>query len=247
MQVLGVALVSLGASFIFSMLGAGGSQVLVPALFWLGMDFKTGAIPLALLESAVTCFSAGAVYLRRGLVVKKTAVPVALAVLAGAPVGALVNFGTSSTLLMLIFAASNILIAFVVLSGKTIAPEGLSRRAELVTGIAIGLGIGFIIGLIGRDGGPFVLAALVLIGYSAKEAAGSTSLIVAAGCLVAFLTHLPHATFGWWPALAGCIACLAGSQIGSRLMTERLDSRAVRILFGAVMLVIGVVILVQAL
>ena len=247
MQVLTVALIGFGVSFVFSMVGAGGSQVMVPLLFWLGLDFKTGAIPLALLESAVTCFSAGAVYLRRGLVSTSVAVPFAVSVLVAAPLGALVNFGVSSSLLMLVFAVSNMVVGLAVLRGKSVVTNPLSRRSEITLGVVIGLVVGFFIGMIGRDGAPFILAALVLIGYDAREAAGTSSIIVASGCLAAFLVHLTHTTVGWEMFLAGSLACLLGSQLGSRLMTERMDSRAVQLLFAVVMLVVGTIILIQAL
>ena len=230
----------------FSMVGAGGSQVMVPLLFWLGLDFKTGAIPLALLESAVTCFSAGAVYSRRGFVATGIAVPCAVSVLIAAPLGALVNFGVSSNLLMFVFAISNMVVGLGVLRGKSLVANPLSRRTEIVVSAAVGLAVGFFIGMIGRDGAPFILAMLVLVGYDAREAAGTSSIIVASGCLAAFLVHMTHATVGWEMLLAGSLACLLGSQLGSRLMTEKLDSKAVRLLFAAIMFVVGVIILVQA-
>ena len=37
-------------AFVFSMLGLGGSQLYIPILFWLGMDFKAEAIPLDMLN-----------------------------------------------------------------------------------------------------------------------------------------------------------------------------------------------------
>ncbi len=247
MQVFGVALAGFGVSFVFSMVGAGGSQVMVPLLFWMGLDFKTGAIPLALLESAVTCFSAGVVYSRSGLVLMSVAVPFAISVLVAAPLGALVNFGVSSNLLMFVFAISNMVVGLAVLRGKSVVTNPLSRRSEITLCVVAGLAVGFFIGMIGRDGAPFVLAALVLVGYDAREAAGTSSIIVAAGCLAAFLVHLTRTTVGWELFLAGSLACLLGSQLGSRLMTERMGSRSVELLFATIMFVVGLIILIQAL
>ncbi len=45
-------------AFVFSMLGMGGSQIYIPILFWLGMDFKTEAIPLGMLLNVVNSSSA---------------------------------------------------------------------------------------------------------------------------------------------------------------------------------------------
>jgi len=247
MQVFTVALAAFAVSFVFSMMGAGGSQILVPILFWLGLDFKAGAIPVALLSASITCLSAGWLYRRRGLVRISTAWPFALAVLAGSPLGALLARPASSTALMITFAATNIVIGLLVLRGRGMARGGLSRRGELAVALPVGLGIGFMIGFIARDGGPFTMALLVLMGIDAKEAAGTAPLIVAAGCMFAFAVHAFDMTAGWSIVLASSLACLAGSQAGARFMSARMESRAIRALFTAVMILVGVVILVQAL
>ena len=49
-------------AFVFSMLGMGGSQLYIPILFWLGMDFKTQAIPLGMLLNVVNSSSAAFTY-----------------------------------------------------------------------------------------------------------------------------------------------------------------------------------------
>jgi uncharacterized protein len=248
MQVITIALAALAVSFVFSMMGAGGSQILVPILFWLGLDFKTGAIPVGLLAAAVTCFSAGGLYWRRGLVRMSTAWPFAVAVLAGSPLGALLARPTSSTSLMIVFAATNIAVGLLVLRGRSMVKgEELQRRKELVIGLIVGFGIGFMIGFIARDGGPFTLAILVLMGIGAKEAAGTAPVIIASGCLVAFGVHAFDMTAGWNIVLAVSGASLVGSQVGARYMSERMESRSIRILFTGVMILVGVVILIQAL
>jgi uncharacterized membrane protein YfcA len=189
MQVLTIGLAALAVSFVFSMMGAGGSQILVPILFWLGLDFKTGAIPIGLLAAAITCFSAGGLYYRRGLVRLSTAWPFALAVLIGSPLGALVARPTSSTALMIVFAAVNIAVGLLVLRGRSMVGGELPRRRELTFDM----------------------------------------------------------TVGWPIVLAVSLASLIGSQVGARYMSERMESRTIRILFTAVMILVGVVILIQAL
>lgn len=246
MQTLAVSAAALAVSFVFSMMGAGGSQILVPVLFWIGLDFKAAAIPLALLASAITCFSSGAVYWKRGLVRLDTAAPFALAVLAGSPVGALLSRTTSSEVLMIVFAVTNMLIGLFVLKGRSVVGEGLSPKAEQRLSLVIGLGVGFFIGYIARDGGPFVMAILVLLGYDAKKAAGTAPVIIAAGCLAAFGVHAFNMAVTWPQVLGVAAASLVGSQAGSRFMTERMEARSIKVLFATVMVAVGVVILVQA-
>jgi len=246
-QAFTIALAVFAVSFVFSMVGAGGSQVLVPILFWLGLNFKSGAIPLGLLTSSITCFSAGMVYLRRGLVRLSTGLPFALAVLAGSPLGALLARPTSSRALMIAFAGVNILVGLLVLRGRRMSGGGISRKREVMIGVLMGSGIGLAIGFVARDGGPFTMAVLVLMGMDAREAAGTAPFIVAAGCLVAFLVHafgMAVETMILAPSVA---AALVASQVGARFMSRRLESRTVRSLFTAIMIIVGAVILIQAL
>jgi uncharacterized membrane protein YfcA len=241
-----VGLATFAVTFIFSMMGAGGSQILVPLLFWLGLDFKTGAIPLALLASAIALFSAGAHYYRRDLVEMKRAIPFAVAVLLGSPIGALLARPSSSSLLMIVFALLNIVVGLMVLRGRSMVKGDLSRRRELAVCLLVGLGVGFMIGFVARDGGPFTMAVLVLMGCEAKKAAGTAPVIVAAGCLVAFGIHAFDMTVSWALIAAVAVAGLIGSQMGAHFMSARLESQTIRRLFAAVMFVVGVVILIQA-
>lgn len=247
MQLVTICLGVFAVSFVFSMVGAGGSQILVPILFWLGLDFKTGAIPLGLLASSVTCLSAGLLYYRRGLVRVRTGWPFALTVLLGSPLGALLARPASSRALMLAFAGVNVAVGLLVLRGRKLVGEGLSRSRELSLALPLGLGIGFMIGFIARDGGPFTMAVLVLLGMDAREAAGTAPLIVAAGCLVAFLIHAWEMTLPGSYVPATFAASLLGSQVGARFMSSRLESREVRALFAASMMAVGAVIFLQAL
>ena len=148
---------------------------------------------------------------------------------------------------MIVFAIGNMVVGLSVLRGKSVLKHEVSKRLIVTLGLVFGFLVGFFIGLIGRDGGPFILALLVLVGYDAKKSAGTSALVVALGCLVAFLVHLPRATVGWELYLAVGLASLVGSQAGARLMSDRLDSKSVEILFAAVMFVVGAVILIQAL
>ncbi len=233
-------------STLFSMMGAGGSQILVPLLFWLGMDFKSTAIPLALLASAVTCLSAGLFYLRKGLVKISTATPFALAVLVGSPAGAVLARPATSRFLMFFFALTNIVVGALVLRGRGLLRD-VGRKRELVTAVAVGLGIGFMIGFVARDGGPFTMAVLVLLGMDPRKAAGTTPLIVAAGCAVAFTVHSFAMDVSPSVLLLVAAGALFGSQLGARFMARRLDSRRVRILSSSLMMLSGFIIMVQAL
>ncbi len=70
---------------VFSMLGMGGSQLYTPILYWLGMDFKSEAIPLGLLLNLINSASAAVVYARKKLIDWRVAIPFGVTMILFAP------------------------------------------------------------------------------------------------------------------------------------------------------------------
>ena len=63
--------------------------------------------------------------------------------------------------------------------------------------------------------------------------------------LSGFFAHLTTADLHWGVTLATALAVLAGSQVGSRLMARKLKSRAVRVVFGVVLLGVAAALFAQ--
>ena len=91
-------------AFVFSMLGMGGSQLYIPILFWMGLDFKTQAIPLGMLLNVVNSSSAAWTYGRKKLIQWRVAIPFGVAMVIFAPLGTWVNISLPTKPVILIFA-----------------------------------------------------------------------------------------------------------------------------------------------
>jgi len=115
-------------AFVFSMLGMGGSQLYIPLLFWLGMDFKTEAIPLGMLLNVVNSSSAALTYGRKRLIVWPVAVPFAVTMIAFAPVGVWLNVQLPVKPLLAFFALFTASAAVLMLSGRKPQRGALSPR-----------------------------------------------------------------------------------------------------------------------
>ena len=228
------------------MLGMGGSQVYIPILFWLGMDFKTEAIPLGLLLNVVTSSSATTTYVRSQLVQVKVGLVMGIAMVSLAPVGALVNVSLSAKTLILLFALFTIGAASLMLSGWRPKIGQSSRRRFTIWGVSAGSGIGFLAGLIGRGGGSFVVPTLYLMGLEAKNAVATSAMVVTMSATSGFISHLAMAARPnwaiWGPSIA---AVLGGSQIGSRIMARRVKSPIIRKVFGIVLLCIAATLIIR--
>ena len=223
-------------AFVFSMLGMGGSQLYIPILYWMGLDFKTEAIPLGMLLNVVNSGSAAVTYGRRRMISWGLALPFAVAMIVLAPFGAWLNVQLPVKPLIAFFAVFTAAAATLMLSGWRPKRGDMSPGGRMALGLSAGSVLGFIAGLIGRGGGSFVVPLLYIAGLEAKAAAATSSFVVTCSGVSSFAAHLATAARPDWVVWAACtIAVLLGSQLGSRVMADRLKPKGVRTIFGVVL------------
>lgn len=231
-------------AFIFSMLGMGGSQLYVPILYWMGLDFKTEAIPLGMLLNVVNSSSAAVTYARKKLINWRVALPFGVAMIALAPVGARLNVELPVEPLLAFFAVFTACAALLMLSGWKPKRGELSPRGRVILGLSTGSILGLIAGLIGRGGGSFVVPLLYIAGLTPQAAAATSALVVTGSGLSSFVSHLTTAaTPNWGIWGLSVLSVLTGSQLGSRFMSTRLDPRRLKTVFGVVLLIVAALIL----
>ena len=233
-------------AFVFSMLGMGGSQLYIPILFWSGMDFKTQAIPLGLLLNIVNSTSAAVTYSGKKLVAWKIAMPFGLSMVLLAPVGTWFNINLPTKPIILIFAVFTALAAILMLSGWKPETENLTSRNRSLLSIGAGSILGFFAGLIGRGGGSFVVPLLYIAGLSPRSAVATSSIIITFAGISSFFSHvLTSANPDFFLWILCIVSVLAGSQIGSRFMANRLKSKSVKLIFGWVLLGIAFLLIIK--
>ena len=233
-------------ALVFSMLGMGGSQLYIPVLFWLGMDFKTEAIPLGMLLNVVNSSSAAWTYGRKKLIDWRVATPFGIAMVIFAPVGTLANVNLPTKPVILIFALFTTAAALLMLSGWKPKKGSLSAHERLILGIFAGSVLGFFAGLIGRGGGSFVVPLLYIAGLDMKMAAATSAMVVTFSGTSSFVSHIATAAKPDWLLWMLCaISVFTGSQIGSRLMVTKLKPESVRLIFGGVLLGVATILVVK--
>ena len=233
-------------SFLFSMLGMGGSQLYIPILFWMGMDFKTEAIPLGMLLNVINSSSAAFTYWTKGLIEWKIAIPFGLSMVILAPVGTALNISLPTKPVIFIFALFTASAAILMLSGWKPKGGNLSPRKRTMLGISCGSILGFFAGLIGRGGGSFVVPLLYIAGLEAKIAAATSSMVVTFSGSSSFVSHIAtaaHPNLIIW--LLCVFAVLLGSQIGSRFMVKKLKSKSVKFTFGIILLGVAALLIIK--
>lgn len=233
-------------AFIFSMLGMGGSQLYIPILFWVGMDFKTEAIPLGMLLNVVNSSSAAITYARKGLINWKTAIPFGIAMILFAPLGTVLNINLPTKPVILIFALFTATAAILMLSGWRPKRTEFTPSMKVILGVIGGSVLGIFAGLIGRGGGSFVVPLLYIAGFEPMIAAATSALIVTFSGISSFISHLFTSANPNYLVWALCVvAVIIGSQLGSRIMASRPRSKIIRIVFGGVLLVVSSLLILK--
>lgn len=235
--VIGVIVVVL--SGVLAMAGLGAAFLFVPLFYWLGIPLEVAA-STALLLNAVSLTFASTTYLRARLVDLRLGVPIILAAVVAAPFGARLAPHVDKTVLLWLFSA------FLVFAGTMMLfyrrPEKtreVGRATEIGTGTAVGGVAGFLGGLLGVGGGNVILPALNGFGLDAKKAAGTTGIAVVFSSLTGFLGRISVGHLDPTLIVVSVVAAIAGSVIGSRMMTTRISNKQLKRLIGVVLWVVA--------
>ncbi len=231
----------LGLAFIFSMLGLGGAMVYNPLMVWFGFDFKAVVAPTGLLLNGLTAASAAWVYYRKGMIDWHAGLPLMLTATVGALLGAYVSQFVPTTWLMWAFAAAVLFAAVrMLISSGAAEPEAArgSRRQRAGWGAILGLGIGFVAGLLGIGGGFLIVPLLIFMGYPTKVAAATSAMAVAFSSFSGFLGHVAIGHVDWLLMLPAAVAVIIGSQAGARVMHGYMKPRHIKQMFGVILLLI---------
>ena len=211
--------------FLLSVLGAGGSILLLPLLVSGAALPTKEAVPLSLIVVMILALANLGPYLRRGQFAPKPALLLGLPALAGSWIGgSWVKAGLIPEAVQLsVFAAAAVLASWLLLRP---APAGRRAAAEALL-LPQGLLVGLLTGIAGVGGGFAIVPALVLLaGLPMALASGTSLLLIAVNGLVALaaLGHWPQASLPLLlPLLAGGAAgALAGQRLAPHLSDRHL-------------------------
>ena len=240
--------------FLLSVLGAGGSILLLPLLVSGAALPSREAVPLSLLMVVLLALANLGPVLRRGQVAPRPALLLGLPALAGTWVGgSWVKAGVISEGLQLaIFAAAALAAAWLLLHQRTTTPrlhQGSGRAAaprvrHTLSLSCQGLAVGLLTGIAGVGGGFAIVPALVLFaGLPMALASGTSLLLIVVNGLVA-LAALGHWPFASLPLvlpllLGGAIGTIGGQWLGPRLSDRRLRQGFSMLLVGSALLTGG--------
>jgi uncharacterized protein len=226
---------------VLTVAGVGAAFIIIPTFYWLGAPL-TEAMAIALLLNAISMSFASVNYIRYRLVNFKTAIPIIILAVLFSPLGAYSTRYFSKNVLILIF------ISFLVFAGSMMLFYTPKRKVdgrgspgkELKAGIGLGIGAGYLGGLLGVGGGNFIVPALIWLGFDPKNASATTAFIVVFASLSGFFGHAAIGNINWNLLAFSAVGSIAGALVGSWLMHRKFEARHVKKIIGIVLYAIAV-------
>lgn len=229
---------------VYASVGFGGGSSYTAILAAAGI--ATSLVPVLSL-SCNLIVSAGGVwfFVRRRHARARLIWPFLVTSVPAAYIGGRIHLDAAAFLILLGFS---LLVAAVSLA-RTPAPRRSSGEFSLVWALGIGAGLGLLSGMVGIGGGIFLAPTLLLLGWGQpKEVAASAAIFIFVNSLAGLAGQLskavPDSAFSMLVPLA--LAVLLGGQLGSRLGSGGLSPLFVRRATAALVLVVGVRLISQA-
>ena len=225
---------------VLTIAGIGSAFIVIPTFYWLGVPL-TEAMAIGLLLNAISMTFASANYIRYKLVLFRTAVPIIILAVLFSPLGAYSTRYFPKNVLVLLFVLFLVFAASMMLfykPKKKTDRQGDGKK-ELKSGIGLGIGAGYLGGLLGVGGGNFIVPALVWLGIDPKKASATTAFIVVFSSLSGFFGHAAMGNINWNLLSFAAIGSIAGAILGSWLMHKKLDANQVKKVIGIVLYAIA--------
>lgn len=244
------------AGVLAGLLGVGGGLIIVPALYFLlqrnGVSTDAAmqiAVGTSLATIVVTSISSVLAHDRRGAVLWPVVARLAPGMLAGALIGSVIADRLTSGVLARVFAVFAVLVGLRMLLSREV--QGHTQLPGAAGLLATGTVIGTVSALVGIGGGsmtvPFLSWCRVAIHRAVGTSAGCglpIALAGAAGFVVLGWNRpdLPPHSLGYvlLPAAAGIAVVSVFAAIAGAALAHRLDTRALKRVFGVFLTVLGV-------
>jgi uncharacterized membrane protein YfcA len=229
---------------VLGLLGGGGSILTVPILVYvLGLEAHA-AIVLSLILVGSTSLAGTLLHQKHAHVAWKEGL---LFVAFGAPLnflGAEVSRHVSAGLLLVFFGVLMGLSGVAMLFKRNNRKDPVGER-KIWPVVVSGAAVGFLAGFLGVGGGFMIVPSLVLfLQVPMKAAAGTSLLVITANSAVGLFGHRQALNVDWIVLLELVPAALVATYLGARL-TQKLSAHALRRIFGAVVIVLGALIIVN--
>ncbi|MFN8528886.1 MAG: sulfite exporter TauE/SafE family protein [Anaerolineae bacterium] len=225
------------------MLGGGGSILTVPALVYLVGQSPQAAVTTSLAIVGANSVMGALLHRTQGTLNWRVALVFGGTGMVASYAAAGLSKQFSPHLLMVVFALLMLLVALLLLRGRSAKSTDTETSIALWKVIAGGAGIGLVTGILGVGGGFLIVPALVmLIGLPMHHAVGTSLVIIAMNSAAGFLGHLSGITIDGTVMTAFVAAGIVGTFVGVRF-GKRLNPVILRRAFAIFVIILALFLL----
>ena len=228
-------------SFIAGMLGLGVAFIATPVLGLFGFELKNVIMPWSLWLNGLTAISGAVAFARAKMVDWRTAIPLLIITTVLAPLGVWILQFVPTNVVWWIYVAVLVFLAY----RMAFPPKMDDTRAPTITdttrakgGIA-SAAIAVFAGFLGVGPGFLMMPTLVMLGYTARLAAATNSVIVTLPSFSAFATHLGAAQFDWLMLGLTSVTGVIGALLGARFTARRVKSLTLSRIFAIALVLLA--------
>lgn len=242
MEYILIPLIIFMLSFLSGMLGLGVAFISTPVLGLFGFDLKHVIMPWSLLLNGLTAISSAVAFTRSKMVDWRTAIPLLAITTLVAPLGVWILRFVPTNIVWWIYAVVLLFLAY----RMAFAPKQDDSQKAIITdrtrvkGGLASAAIGVFAGFLGVGPGFLLMPTLVMLGYVARVAAATNSVIVTLPSFSAFIAHLGDAQLDWVMVGVTSITAVIGAYLGSTFTAKRVKSRVLTRIFAIALVLLAV-------
>ena len=229
-------------SFLSGMHGLGVAFVSTPVLGLFGFDLKDVIMPWSLLLNGLTAVSSAVAYTRSKMVDWRTAIPFLVVTTLVAPIGVWLLQLVPTAIIWWIYVGVLVFLAYrmAFATKKDDAQESGISDGTRVKGGVMSAGIGVFAGFLGVGPGFLLMPSLVMLGYTARIAAATNSVIVTLPSFSAFIAHLGGAQFDWLMVGLTSVTAVIGAYLGGAFTAKRVKSQTLSRIFAVALVLLAI-------
>jgi uncharacterized membrane protein YfcA len=232
-------LVGFVSGVLSGLFGVGGGIVMTP-----GLQAVMGARPIAALATPLpvifpTALTGAFTYGRAGALDRRAASWMVGPGIAGAIAGSWATDLVNVDLLLVVTAALLAYQAVSILRGRRATVRRRPRAATPVVFAGLGLGAGFISGLLGIGGGLIMVPVMAgMLGMPLKRVLGTSLVVIAALVIPGTIVHASLGHIDWPLFAVVTIGAVPGARVGARIALGA-HEHTLRLLVGSFLLLIA--------
>jgi hypothetical protein len=235
------AIIGFCAGTISGLLGVGGGLIMIPLMIaFLAIDFQK-ATTVSLFTILFVSIFGSIEHFRKGHVDKRMGVILGITGSVGAIIGSYLNTRTDAWILEILFAVMLFISAYRFFTKEQ--EKWIENKWALPF---IGLGGGFIAGLLGLGGGIVMVQGMVYIGIPIHMAVGTSLFAMIFNATAAVATHWLLGPLMIEVAIPMAIGGVLGT-FGGSWFCDRVPAKQLKRIFGVFMIFIGIYMIAKAL